>query len=168
MPATYENIATTTASGSTNSVTFSSISGSFTDLVLVINGATITSSNNVAIQFNGDTTTNYSYTVLRGNGTTATSDRGTSVAQIRLDSQAFADTVQNAYTTIIHVMNYANATTNKTVLIRANNAGQGTSATVGLWRKTPEAINSIKVFVEGGTINFASTSTFTLYGIKAA
>ena len=38
MPITYEPIATTTLTTTTASVTFSSISGSYTDLILVING----------------------------------------------------------------------------------------------------------------------------------
>jgi hypothetical protein len=38
---------------------------------------------------------------------------------------------------------------------------------VSLWRKSPEAINSIKIQFEP-TTNIATDSVFTLYGIKAA
>ena len=78
---------------------------------------------------------------------------------------------QNGYATtgisnvIVQFMNYSNTTTNKTVLSRANNAATGTDAIVNLWRSTA-AITSIYVYVPSG--NFATGSTFTLYGILAA
>ena len=40
MAITYEPIATETASGSVSSITFSSISGTYTDLVIIVNGGT--------------------------------------------------------------------------------------------------------------------------------
>jgi hypothetical protein len=65
-------------------------------------------------------------------------------------------------------MNYANTTTFKTVLIRANNSSTGVDLILGLWRKTPEAITSITIKNTGTSSNFAIGSTLTLYGIKAA
>jgi len=162
---TYTPIATTTASGSQSSITLSSIPSIYTDLVIVINGG-IATDDNTDIRFNGDTSTNYSYTVLRGNGTSATSDRGTSVSAIRADSQSYLTTTNNAETMIISIQNYSNTTTYKTCLIRSNNAGIGTAATVGLWRST-SAINSI-TFKSASSYNFNSTTTLTLYGIAAA
>jgi hypothetical protein len=64
------------------------------------------------------------------------------------------------------IMDYSNSTTFKTVLSRTSNAGNGTGATVCLWRKTPEVITSITIFTESA-INFAIGSTFSLYGIQA-
>jgi hypothetical protein len=64
-------------------------------------------------------------------------------------------------------MNYANTTTYKTVLQRGNNLNGLVRADVGLWRKTPEAINSIYVYVYGGA-NLDAGMTLTLYGIKSA
>ena len=60
--ATYYPIATTTLSSATNSVSFSSISGSYTDIVIVFNGAASTSGVTCNVQFNSDTGTNYSTT----------------------------------------------------------------------------------------------------------
>jgi hypothetical protein len=62
-------------------------------------------------------------------------------------------------------MNYANTTTYKTVLSRANNSAAGTEAIVGLWRSSA-AITSMTVLSETG--NIAIGSTFSLYGILAA
>ena len=66
---------------------------------------------------------------------------------------------------IAQFMNYANTTTYKTVIGRANNAGYGADTSVGVWRNTA-AISTITLTAL--TANFASGSTFTLYGIKAA
>jgi hypothetical protein len=62
-------------------------------------------------------------------------------------------------------MNYSNATTYKTALARTSEDGVA-AAYVGLWRST-SAITSITID-KGSSDNFASGSTFTLYGIKAA
>jgi hypothetical protein len=63
-------------------------------------------------------------------------------------------------------MNYANTTTYKTVLTRANAAASGVDASVGLWGSTA-AITSI-TFDLPLVRTISTGSTFTLYGIKAA
>jgi hypothetical protein len=163
MPKTYEPIATQTLTASAASVTFSSISSTYTDLVLIMSGSVATNAN-LNIQFNSDTATNYSATRLYGNGSTAASDRYTSSSSIPIDATGYWQTGFGS-NNIISIMNYANTTTNKTVIVRSNNASNGTDAIVGLWRSTA-AINAIKV--QAGGVNFNSGSTFTLYGIKAA
>ena len=164
MAKTYEPIATTTTASSAASVTFSSIVGTYTDLVIIVNGGGSTSAD-LHVQFNGDTGSNYSRTVLSGNGTTATSSRQTSVAYYRADSVGYLNTTFPAFNAIINIMNYSNATTYKTAVSRTNNAGTGTDASVGLWRNTA-AITSVVLFPDTGTLT--NGSTFTLYGIKAA
>lgn len=165
MPATYEPIATNTLVSATATVSFSSIPSTYTDLRVVVNAAGTLTGYDPYIRFNGDTTTNYSITALYGTGSSAGSVRYSSQAQIRASSQAAMTTTINT-NHLFDVFNYANTTTYKTVLIRANAAGTGVDAIVGLWRKTPEAINQIDVFVSGTT--FIAGSTFTLYGIRAA
>jgi hypothetical protein len=66
---------------------------------------------------------------------------------------------------IFNILDYANTTTYKTVINRANNAATGVDATVSLWRSTA-AINSINI--SSSTSSFATGSTFSLFGIKAA
>jgi uncharacterized protein related to proFAR isomerase len=75
MAKTYEPIATTTLGGATNSVTFSSIAGTYTDLIIIVQGS-VGSISGVNLQFNSDTATNYSRTVLFGTGSVANSTRG--------------------------------------------------------------------------------------------
>ena len=163
MPATYEPIATQTLGSTSSSVTFSSIPATYTDLVLVFIGSTTSTGANFLIRFNGDTTSNYSATALSNYLNTTESSRQSSVTSYRGNPASGLDTIS---TIITQVMNYANTTTFKTILTRAGNAGQGVDAAVGLWRKTPEAINSINIFPSSST--FIVGSTFTLYGIKAA
>jgi len=62
-------------------------------------------------------------------------------------------------------MNYSNSTTYNTALSRFVSAGSETTADVHLWRDT-SAVTSITVATS--TNNYATGSTFTLYGIKAA
>jgi hypothetical protein len=161
MTATYVPIETQTLGTAQASVTFSSIPATYTDLVLVFNGTIGAGSQNMELRFNGDTTTNYSETRLFGTGVANGSDRTTTTNQIRVGN------IYNTQTsTIIQVFNYSNTTTFKTVLSRHNNANNQVSVHCGLWRKSPETINT--VFVRpGGAVNFAIGCTFTLYGIKA-
>lgn len=161
MTVTYDSISTQTLANSTTAtVTFSSIPATYTDLVLVFNGARTTGAADIFLRFNGDTATNYSRTYVSGNGTSAASARGSN--ETAFNGGGYVQTVVGS--SIFQIFNYANTTTFKTVLARTNYTDVSVSAYVGLWRATPAAINTILV----GTSNFfTSGSTFTLYGIKA-
>jgi hypothetical protein len=171
MPAgpTYEPIATTTLGSSNASVlVMSSIPATYTDLILVINGGTSSGANALYMRFNNDSSSIYSTTYLYGNGSSAASGRITG-----RDAAAIGYFVEpgtgNEFNSIVHIQNYSNSATFKTVLDRANLTGtgtyQGTEASVSLYRST-SAINRIDVLVTSNTLN--AGSTFTLYGIKEA
>lgn len=160
---TYEPIQSTTLTSAASDVTFSSIPGTYTDLVISCSFGATGASQDFTYQFNGDTGTNYSVTILYGNGSSAVSTRETSVNYIKCDSTGVSTTLQAI--DIINVMNYANTTTYKTAITRASDASKSTETAVGLWRSTA-AITSIKLAMTGNTL--LSGSTFTLYGIKAA
>ena len=170
---TYTPIATTTLGSDTTTVTFSSISGSYTDLVLVAGFGSNRDGAGFSIRVgNGsvDTGTNYSNTNLYGTGSSAASDRTTSYSYFSTFPNIGFSTTLNANNLMISIMNYSNSTTYKTLLSRGNNAAgtnyPGTIASAGLWRST-SAINTVSLF-GGGTDKFLSGSTFTLYGITAA
>lgn len=165
MAITYEPITSTTLGSNTGTVTFNSISGSYTDLVLVINsGATLAV--DVLMRFNNDSTSLYSYTILYGNGTSAASDRRSTTTQIYLNWGSSLPT-SISDNMIVSIQNYSNTTTNKTALVRHNNAAGSADAIVGLWRST-SAITRIDLINAGSSGVFLAGSTFTLYGIKAA
>lgn len=161
---TYESIATQTLGSAAASVTFSSITGSYTDLVLVCDAGITAGLRNYLVQVNSDTSTNYSRTSLSGDGTSATSVRGSSLTNIILNDYGYLEGTSGS-NAIAHFMNYSNTTTYKTVLCRSNNTANGTSSTVNLWRSTA-AISTILVAASAST--FVAGSTFTLYGIKNA
>jgi hypothetical protein len=159
MATTYTPIATQTLGSAAASVTFSSISGTYTDLILVFNG-TESANQFVAFQVNSDTGSNYSWTRMYGDGTSTFSSRGSSTTFGRL---GIGDPT-NRTLTISYFMNYSNTTTYKSVISRSNTDFVG--AVVSLWRST-SAITSITALTTTAD-TFTVGSTFTLYGIKAA
>lgn len=163
MPMTYEPIATTTLGSAQASVTFSSISGSYTDLIIICQVAFDPAANELRLRFNSDAGSNYSYTRLQGNGASASSSRFTNDNHIHIGSPGNSLVIGNS---INFIHNYSNSTTNKTVLSRSNFSNREVMATVGLWRNT-SAITSVYIDNSGGQ-NMTAGSTFTLYGIKAA
>jgi hypothetical protein len=158
---TYEPIATQTLGSNTATVTFSSIPGTYTDLVLVASGTIASGTTDGVINFNSDTGNNYSRTYMYGNGTSALSGRNTSAGALLVFY--WSTTVCNS---IINIQNYANTTTYKTVVGRNNHTGNSTYAGVAMWQST-SAITRMDIAPTGG-ISWATGSVFTLYGIKAA
>jgi hypothetical protein len=168
MPVTYDPIATQTLGSTAASVTFSSIPGTYTDLMLVIVPAS-SAQKDIDVRFNGDTNTNYSGTILTGNGSTATSIRFTNNTSGYITYYGATTTTLGNSVFIVNFMNYSNTTTYKTLLARSNNASTGVDLTVNMWRNTA-AITSIQIGpnLQQGTNTWSAGSTFTLYGIKAA
>ena len=75
MTATYEKIATTTLGSAQATVTFSSISGAYTDLVAICNFGGASAAEDFTIRFNGDTNNaNYSSRRLYTDTSTIASD----------------------------------------------------------------------------------------------
>jgi len=167
--ATYEPIATTTLSSNQNDITFSSIPSTYTDLVIVFNGKSTnagSSSNGMRCRVNSDTGSNYSQTNLNGNGSTTSSSRDTSITYFEFGEIAQTDNTAPSQN-IMHIMNYANTTTFKTILCRADTATVVTKAIVSLYRST-NAITSVTLSRDFGTNQIKAGSTATLYGIAAA
>jgi hypothetical protein len=157
MPKTYEPISTQTLGTASASVTFTSIPQTYTDLILVFDG-TITTSASTTFQLNSDTGSNYSMTRIYGDGSSAVSTRNSNET---IGLISIANTGQS--NSIANFMNYSNTTTYKTVISRGGTAGGFTTLIASLWRSTA-AITSISLI----TVTYASGSTFTLYGVKAA
>jgi len=162
---TYEPIATTTLGSAQSSVTFSSISGTYTDLVLVATGAVVSGG---AIELrvgNGsvDTGSNYSRTNLYGTGSSAVSNRDSNAD--RIYTAYGSNNIPTTGMIVFNFQNYSNTTTNKTILSRWSELTVNVGTSVCLWRST-SAINIITL--TGYSSNLIAGSTFTLYGIKAA
>jgi hypothetical protein len=175
---TYTPIATTTLGSNTASYTFSSIPGTYTDLVIVMNYSTANSGGSAAnvsgqLRINSDGGGNYSQTLIYGHGATnATGRESTQTVYWIADYGYLASTSGVRGTTVLNFMNYANADTYKTFLENSGNvddtqsSGMGTTKSVGVWRSS-SAITSITLMLNG-TNMYRTGSTFSLYGIAAA
>jgi hypothetical protein len=167
MPATYEPIATTTLGSAAANIQFSTIPGTYTDLVvtLLVNTTSV-DARIVRCTFNGDTGANYSATRLQGNGTAAAASASTGQANIPLTLNATTSTTIPTYYQF-SVFSYAGST-NKTVLAEGNADKNGSGVvdrTVGLWQNTA-AITTINITPSSG--NFNTGTVATVYGIKSA
>lgn len=162
---TYEAIASTTLASAQNGVTFTSISQAYTDLIVVFNGSTDSTSQYFMQLGNGslDTGSNYSTVVLDANGSsTASASYTNDTVGVRADY--YATGANNMKTTIFQIQNYSKTTVYKTTLVRSNLPATEVIALVGLWRST-SAVNILKVYSNGGYFNIGTC--VTLYGIKA-
>lgn len=178
--ATYALIASQTLGSATATVTFTSIPGTYTDLILQSSiRADVSTFNNMnypILRFNGDSTSGlYSVTNLyarnTGGGNTAASTRSSGQNEINLGGVATSAMASGIFSTHqIQLQDYANTSTNKTVLGRIGTGGNltaldGVWASVGLWRNT-NAITSLSLTGTSSGL-FQIGSTFRLYGIQA-
>lgn len=162
MAKTYEPIATYTAASNQSSIAFTSL-GTYTDIIAVFDGLSSSGAGNtLSMVFNSDATSIYSATRIQGNGSAASSALFTSDPTVGIVGDSERTNV------IISIMNYANATTNKTSLSRYNtmDASDGRTGAYVQLRSSTTAITTITFSIPSAQI--ATTSTITLYGIKAA
>ena len=177
--ASFESIATATGTGSSSTITFSSIPSTYQHLqIRYIAKTTGTTSAlyNLLTQFNSDTASNYTRHELAGDGATATAAGSASQTSIRVSSvlpNSGSGLANMHGVGIIDILDYTSTSKNKTVryfcAVDTNSSTSPTgnlSVSSGLWFATPAAINSITL--TSATNNFTTTSTFALYGIKGA
>lgn len=164
---TYTLIASSVFGSANNSVTFSSIPGTYTDLVLVCSIKADAGTPNARLLINNTTTPLASFTQLQGNGTAAASNfaSGNAGTGGYLYGTYYNPLVTGSYKTItFNLIDYANTTTYKTVLIRTSGASDAVEMMAGLWQST-NAITQLNIST--GSNNFDTGSTFRLYGIEA-
>lgn len=173
MPNTYTLIASSTVgSGGAANIEFTSIPGTYTDLLVKVSARTDRASTNdgLSIQFNNSGGTAYNTSRLYGSGTTPTTNAnsGTSLATINAYGIAAASATASAFgSSEIYIPNYTGST-NK--LVSVDTVGENNAAdtlygiAAGLWSSTA-AITSIKLTPTFGT-NFTQYTTAYLYGIK--
>lgn len=164
MISAWTPLANITLASGQSTITFTSISGSYRDLVLVMNG-TLTSADGISFRFNGDSGANY-YEVsayMRAQGTyTSGNGNGTGI---------FGDYYTNGYrfNKHLHILDYSQTSKQKSMLYRESAPSTtGTDTTpvgmlAGRWANTA-AITSITC-ITGSTM--VAGTTATLYGISA-
>lgn len=176
-PGAFVSIASATGTGSSNTITFSSIPGTYQHLQIRITGQSTDTSLNTLVslitRFNSDTAANYNYHTMYGDGTAVTASGNASTTSIGIFGTAWrSTTASNTFGVgIIDIHDYASTSKYKT--IRSFSGGDANLGTAqervflqsGSWMST-SAITSISFELNNG--NYATGSTFALYGIKGA
>lgn len=157
---TYDLIEEKVIGTAVNVVTFSSIPGTYKDLILEIANV---STGWMYGRVNGDTAANYSGTRLQGNGTSATSSRGSNLTTVDISVDWGSAGTGAAK---MQFFSYANTSVYKTILNSVGVATTTASVNVSLWRST-SAITSISLYPDGYTgYNFGVGSVFRLWGVS--
>lgn len=159
---TYDLIASNVLSVATASITFSSISASYRDLVLVIDGEGGNGDFFPRLQFNSDTASNYSWLNAQGNGTTTASFFSNSETGQQIGNGVYFS-ISNRTQVTAQIFDYSMTNKHKTILSRANRANLGTEMLAGRWAST-SAINTIRLYSSNGNTLAAGTSIY-LYAI---
>ena len=175
----YESIASATGTGSSGTISFTSIPSTYSHLQIRYIGKENTTASafarNIYIQFNSDTgATSYAYHELLGNGSIVSANGSSNQNAIFL-----SDAIPSSHSTLTNVIgvglidihDYASTTKNKTLrTIYGSDANISSTdyqinLRSGVWLST-SAINRIDIKTSSG--NYTTASTFALYGIKGA
>jgi len=160
----FDSIATAVGTGSSATVTFSSIPATYRHLQIRVFG--LSTGGQLMFRANG-TTTGYPYShYLNGSGTAASAGSSqASGAQIPVANVTTGFSTTYPTVAVIDVLDYAD--TNKFKTVRSlggndTNGGGNVFLMSGFFQST-SAINSVTLFTDA---NFATTTQIALYGVK--
>lgn len=149
----------TVGAGGAASINFTSIPGTYTDLVLVLSPRATSTTASITIAFNGSTAS-FTGRYLQGNAASATSTTSTTFIGT---SSISTDTASTFGSLQLLIPNYAGSA-NKTFLVDTVSENNGTTAYAqifgGMWSNTA-AITEVTLSLA----NFAQYSSASLYGI---
>lgn len=167
----YESIATASGTGSSGTITFSSIPSTFKHLQLRIMARSTGAGTrgDLYLYMNTDTGTNYTYHYLYGSGSTAGAGGAGTQGLTYLGSIPYTSGLTSTMgVATVDILDYGSTTKYKTQRT-FNGEDQNGSGYVymvsGLWMNTA-AITTLEVKVLSGS--FSTDSRFALYGIKEA
>jgi hypothetical protein len=163
----YESIASASGTGSSGTITFSSIPSTYKHLeIRQISRVSVVASD-CNLRFNSDTGSNYSWHRLMGNGSAASAAAGVSNTYIELPATSYSSLLSNVYgTSVTSILDYAD--TNKFKTVRSLGGFEDNSSGLvlfcsGNWRST-SAVTSISLITGSGS--WTTDTRFALYGIK--
>lgn len=165
----YDALASVTVGTSVSQISFAGIPTGYKHLqVRFISRSTISTYNQVSLQFNSDTASNYSvHLLLTDGGSTVTAYGGANATMISVGMQTGSGNGASIYgASVVDVLDYSNTNKFKTTRGLAGADGNGSGYvwySSGNWRST-SAITSIQLIPETG--NFTTNSSFALYGVK--
>jgi hypothetical protein len=162
-PSSYESIATATGTGSSGTITFSSIPSTYKSLQIRLK--VDASSGGQAIRFNSDTGNNYARHYMGGNGSSvfAGGTASTNLMSVGDDSATSYPSV-----IIIDIHDYASTTKNKTIRAIFGHDRNGAGSVYlysGVWLNT-SAITSLSLGQANFGGIFGTGTVASLYGIK--
>ena len=170
VPATsYQSIASATGTGSSGTITFSSIPQTFTSLQIRATNQLSGSVNYGILRPNNDaSTSSYTYHSLYADGSTLTAD-GYNTGMDGGYAAYGTSSSQNANAvgvSIIDIHDYSSTTKYKTIrsMTAYDNNTTGIIFLVSNLWKNQSAITSLTIVAQGG--NFSTNTSFALYGIK--
>lgn len=156
---TYDLIASNVVTSAVTSFSFSSISNTYRDLVLVIRGQGGNNDFYPRFRFNGNSSAAYFYVEMVGTGSAVQNFSGNSETGFQL-SGAFATTTTPALFTV-QMFDTNQSNKHKPAIVRSGRTGNRTGFLYGRWANT-DAVTSLDIYSSnGGTF----TGTFYLYGI---
>lgn len=163
----YESIASATGTGSSGTITFSSIPSTYTSLQIRLLGNTTTAAGfNFGLRINGSTTTaDYYAHKLDGDGTSVTAAAFTGNNYIKCGE--VSGNASNFTVAVFDLHEYASTTQKKTIRTFSgydNNGSGFLQLYSGLYQQNT-AITSVSVYT---TDNWTTTTQVALYGIKGA
>jgi hypothetical protein len=170
IPSSFYNIATANGTGSSGTITFSSIPSTYKHLqIRFIAKSTDTSGGIGYIFYKSNNATIYRHHELYGNGSTAYASNGNDGQGYLYGGLAYGNaSIANIYAVgIIDILDYASTTKNKTYRIMW---GQNTNSTysgdisLGSYLEGTSAITSLTLSTDLG--NFTTASSFALYGVN--
>jgi hypothetical protein len=172
-PNSYESIATATGTGSSGTITFSSIPSTYKHLqIRCISRLSAAKGYTIVKPNNDSSTANYTYHTIYGGGSTVTVDKYTTGSlggsYSIYSTGATSELADNVGVAILDIHDYASTTKYKTFRSFTgydnNQTNNGIVFLIStLWLST-SAISSLTMDAQGG--NFTTATSFALYGIK--
>lgn len=172
----FESIASATGTGSSSTITFSSIPSTYQHLQIRGIGRldVVTGGVTGRVRLNSDSATNYASHLLYGDGSSALATSQTSATTMylgRIPGDAATSNVVGSF--IIDIHDYASTSKYKTIRVfngvdnNEANTDYWVSMTSGLWMST-SAVNSVTIYSSNTTYNWTTQTQIALYGIKGA
>lgn len=158
-------LANLTLGASASTVTFSSISGSYRDLILVVTAKSSASGWESRITVNSDTGANYSVIGMYNNPSTLSAYAPTAQSVMKFGFFGVLSTTTSVQW-VTHFIDYSATDKHKIALSQIGQTGDGLiDLSTNRWVNTGSAITQLVVFPGSGT--WSSGSTFALYGVSS-
>jgi hypothetical protein len=161
----YESIATLNGTGSSGTISFTSIPSTYIHLQIRWIGKSTSTGTYTILTMNGDSANNYATHSVFGTGSTA-SGEGYNANSSMSGGFLTASSETGIGSAVLDILDYKNTSKNTTLrgLTGRDNNGSGTAALLsGAWFNTA-AVNRIDIAVNAGS--WSTISQFALYGIK--